>query len=69
MATETGREGGHAGASAEETLTRLLPGMWAMQGVATGARLGVFDALANGPESAESVAAKVHADPLATARL
>lgn len=70
MARETTRdEAAQGGSSVEETLGRLLSGMWAMQSVAAGARLGVFDALGGGPRHAEAVAREIHAEPLATARL
>jgi len=69
MATEETREAAHGDPSVDETLIRLLTGMWAMQSVAAGARLGAFDALAEGPRSAEAVAREIHADPSATSRL
>jgi hypothetical protein len=69
MATETTRGAAHGDASVDETLIRLLTGMWAMKSVATGARLGVFDALAGGPRSAGALAREIHAEPLATSRL
>jgi len=70
MAIEENREAAApGGSSVDETLIRLLSGMWAMQSVATGARLGVFDALAGGPRSADDVAREIHAEPLATFRL
>ena len=70
MAKETTRDAAaQGGSSVEETLARLLTGMWAMQSVAAGARLGIFDALGGGPRSAEAIAREIHAEPLATARL
>jgi hypothetical protein len=70
LTTETAREAAaHGEPSVDETLIRLLTGMWAMQSVAAAARLGVFDALAGGPRSADAVAREIHADPLATRRL
>ncbi len=70
MASETSRENGAHGASpADETLIRLLTGMWAMQSVAAGARLGIFDVLAAGPLTADATAGEIHGDSAATARL
>ena len=43
--------------------------MWAMQSVATAARLGFFDALGEMPRTPEDVATSASADAGATARL
>jgi hypothetical protein len=60
----------HAGAPpVDQTLIQLLTGMWAMQAVATGARLGVPDVLASGGKTAVEVAAATSTDPGATVRL
>lgn len=56
-------------AGVDQALISLLTGMWAMQAVATAARLGVPDALASGPKNAAEVAAQTSARPEAVARL
>jgi SAM-dependent methyltransferase len=55
--------------SVDETLMRLLTGAWAMQAVATAARLGIPESLADAPRTADEVAGKVRANPSATYRL
>jgi SAM-dependent methyltransferase len=55
--------------TADQILVQLLTGMWAMQSVATAARLGFFDALGEMPRTPEDVAASASADAGATARL
>ena len=56
-------------AAVDQALISLLTGMWAMQAVATAARLGIPDALASGPKTAADVAAQTSAQPEAVARL
>ncbi len=53
----------------DQALIQLLTGMWAMQAVATAARLGIPDALAAGPRTAGEVAAQISSRPDAVARL
>jgi len=47
----------------------FITGMWAAQAVATAARLGIPDKLAEGPRSAAEIAGAVGADPAALHRL
>jgi len=56
-------------AASTDPLIQLLTGAWAMQAVATAARLEIPDALAGGARTAEDVAAKTGADPGAMYRL
>lgn len=53
----------------DEILIPLFTGMWAMQAVATAARLGLPDLLAAGPRTPEDVAAEAGTHPRATGRL
>ncbi|MDQ2869452.1 MAG: acetylserotonin O-methyltransferase [Acidobacteriota bacterium] len=55
--------------SPDEILIPLFTGMWAMQAVATAARLGIPDLLAAGPRTPEDVAAEAGTNPRATSRL
>ena len=64
---ETGAE--NAAAASTDPLIQLLTGAWAMQAVATAARLEIPDVLAGGARTAEDVAAKTGADPGAMYRL
>ncbi|MET0620963.1 MAG: methyltransferase, partial [Thermoanaerobaculia bacterium] len=55
--------------STDQALIQLLTGAWAMQAVATAARLEIPDVLSGGARTAEDVAAKTGADPGAMYRL
>jgi len=55
--------------SADEVLIQLLSGMWAMQSVATAARLRIPDLLSEGGRTADEVAAAAKVDAGAAARL
>ena len=55
--------------STDQVLIQLLTSAWAMQSVAAAARLGIPDLLADGPRTAEEVAAKTRAHAGATYRL
>jgi hypothetical protein len=55
--------------SADQILIQLLTGMWAMQSVATAARLGIPDLLSGGGRTADEVAAAAKVDAGAAARL
>ena len=57
------------GPPADQILIQLLTGMWAMQSVATAARLGIPDLLAQGGRTADEVAAAAKVDAGAAARL
>lgn len=56
-------------AAADQKITQLLGGMWAMQAVATAAKLGIPDLLVSGGKTAQEVAAAVGSHPGATHRL
>lgn len=58
-----------AAPSPDEILIPIFTGMWAMQAVATAARLGIPDLLAAGPRTPEDVAAEAGTHPGATKRL
>ncbi|MCA1612442.1 MAG: acetylserotonin O-methyltransferase [Acidobacteria bacterium] len=58
-----------AAPSPDEILIPLFTGMWAMQAVATAARLGIADLLAAGPRTPEDIAAEAGTHPRATSRL
>lgn len=47
----------------------LAQGAWLTQALSTASRLGIFDALADGPSTADDVARRVGTDPQATFRL
>jgi len=64
---ETGAQ--NAAAASTDPLIQLLTGAWAMQAVATAARLEIPDVLAGAARTAEDVAAKTGADPGAMYRL
>jgi O-methyltransferase domain/Dimerisation domain len=54
----------------EQVLMQVTQGMWAAQAVATAARLGIADALAESqPQDAATLARVVNADPAALSRL
>ena len=53
----------------QRALLRTLTGHWAARAVYVAAQLGIADALAKGPLTADEVAARVECDPAATARL
>ena len=55
--------------SPDHILIQLLTGAWAMQAVATAARLGINDVLGDGPKTADDVAAKTRAHAGAIYRL
>ena len=55
--------------STDQVLIQLLTGAWAMQAVATAARLKIPDVLAAGPMTADAVAGKAGTDAGATYRL
>ncbi len=70
MATEvtaTRPEGGAP--STDQILIQLLSGAWATQAVATAARLGIPDLLAQGPREAREAAGELELDAGATYRL
>lgn len=70
MATERMAKRPEAGApSTDESLIRLLSGAWATQAVATAARLGIPDLLAQGPREAREAAIELELDAGATYRL
>ena len=55
--------------SADQILIQLLTGAWATQAVATAARLGIPEVLAEGPKTADEVAAQARTHAGATRRL
>lgn len=70
MAMELAAKRPEAGApSTDEALIQLLTGAWATQAVATAARLGIPDLLAQGPREAREAAAELELDAGATYRL
>jgi hypothetical protein len=72
MTTETQAASPGAAESApstDEILIRLLTGAWGTQAVATAARLGIPEILAERPGTADEVAAKADTHPGATYRL
>ena len=70
MTTETMPAGvDESAASADQKITQLLGGMWAMQAVAAAAKLGIADLLASGPRTAAEIAESLDSHPGATHRL
>ena len=67
--TETSRTGAGQETSPDRVIMQMLSGAWVTQSIATAARLGIADALASGPKTAEEIASKAGTHAGATRRL